>query len=542
MSKPRTRPIAVADRLVLVALVLVALVVCLCAPAAAHVVPMTDCDRIRASEHVVVATVESSRVRWNEQRTLIVTDYVLAVEDRLKGEAPARVRITIPGGTLDGETHETCLTTRLAPGGRYLLFLGDLDRPALTPVTGAHQGIFHETPEKDPRGVDFTRRVETVRNLVARVEEMAADAEEPEAVPAPALRLPAKVYDPAGPRPQGEPVPPLGSPLPQPTAEKYFPLPYKIDLPVTFNPFTADTALAPRDQELMSRWNFYAGGLFQVYSSPSPTWAFGNDVFDLAGFPDDGQMAAQFGRGWPTGVLGITFFRLGDDAQALEADIALNPAYGWTLDPRLATTPGNGTYSFDHVMLHELGHGWGLAHPFQEADIDYDSIMNYVPQELMLARLTADDVAAVRDLFGGTSLRDVAIAAHSTEEAFLVGPIYRAVRPSPTTLRSGANLTLTNRVRLENLGTDNVVRPTLEVYLTPQRMSLAGAVLVKKILLQTTLEPLDTLYLTLAPIKVPKKVRPGTYYVAFRLPDSRDADPANNVVWTIHTAPLRVTR
>src|SRR4029077_96588 len=124
-------------------------------PAHAHVTPLTERQVAAGSPHVVVAVVEEARSRWNESRTLIVTDYSLRVEDRLRGDAPERITLTIPGGTVDGETHDTCVSTPLATGARYLLFLQDLDRPSLVPITGGWQGAFRERPEEK----SFDRRV-----------------------------------------------------------------------------------------------------------------------------------------------------------------------------------------------------------------------------------------------------------------------------------------------------------------------------------------------------------------------------------------------
>ena len=110
----------------------------------AHVERMGMPELAAASAHVVIAVVEGREVRWNPQRTLIETDYTLRVEDRLRGASPDRISLSIPGGTLGRISDDTCLTVHLEPGARYLLFLGDLDRKSLSPITGARQGAFRE--------------------------------------------------------------------------------------------------------------------------------------------------------------------------------------------------------------------------------------------------------------------------------------------------------------------------------------------------------------------------------------------------------------
>ena len=47
-------------------------------------------------------------------------------------------------------------------------------------------------------------------------------------------------------------------------------------------------------------------------------------------------------------------------------------------------------------MLHEVGHGWGLDHPWETQVVSWDSVMNYSPAGYRLPRLYADDTAAVR--------------------------------------------------------------------------------------------------------------------------------------------------
>jgi len=81
--------------------------------ASAHVERMTVSELAAASPHIVVATVESRESRWNDQHTLLVTDYGLRVEERLRGEAPDRLSITVPGGTFGRFSDETCVTVHL---------------------------------------------------------------------------------------------------------------------------------------------------------------------------------------------------------------------------------------------------------------------------------------------------------------------------------------------------------------------------------------------------------------------------------------------
>ena len=73
-------------------------------------------------DHIVVAVVEEASGRW--QGDLIHTDYLLRIEERLQGDAPERMAVSLPGGTVGDETHLVSLSAILEPGERYLLFLG----------------------------------------------------------------------------------------------------------------------------------------------------------------------------------------------------------------------------------------------------------------------------------------------------------------------------------------------------------------------------------------------------------------------------------
>ena len=97
-------------KLITVSLALAALL------AAARPLPAEDYD------HVVVAVVEEANGRW--QGDLIHTDYLLRIEERLQGDAPERMAISLPGGTVGDETHLISLSVILEEGERYLLFIG----------------------------------------------------------------------------------------------------------------------------------------------------------------------------------------------------------------------------------------------------------------------------------------------------------------------------------------------------------------------------------------------------------------------------------
>lgn len=549
-------------------------------PALAHSERLTAPQMVHGSRHVVVAVVEEARSRWNEQHTLILTDYALRIEDRLKGTAPERITLSIPGGALDGEEHDTCVSTPLEEGGRYLLFLRDLDRAAWTPVTGSWQGVFREVRGTDGKryvapgeartsgeAIEFETLVAAMRTLVARVE--AEPAPTKPVRKAGRTDLPAKRYDPSANRPKAwmtslpasapepwlPPVPfasrveereeasgifPEGGDGLEPEWDEFF---FNEDpnAPILFNQLPSFFDFSPLDQHQMAYWNRYAKNLYRVYTFPTNTWSYGNGVFDIAGFPDDNQMIRQFGRPWDFDEASITFRRVVNRV-IVESDIALNPGFFWTAD-RIDGSAIFGDLLFQHYMLHELGRAWGLRRPWANQNVWWDSALNLSPQEFHFATLYADDTAAARSAYRGLKLRDGAISSYVTDDtpddthAFYVPGF-----PQPSVVSPGQSFTWVNPIKIENTGTVKLTNPLVDVYLTPRRLDWTGSSYIGTLRYRTTIRvfPNSTSYLTVGRLTIPFHVAPGTYYVAFLLRDSKDKYQGNNAAWGIDGTAITV--
>jgi hypothetical protein len=542
----------------------------------AHVIQSSVAELAAVAPHVVVATVAGKASRWNAQHTLLVTDYTLQVEERLRGAAADRVVITVPGGTLGDLTDDTCVSVSLEPGARYLLFLGDLDRASFTPILGAGQGMFHEVvrggerlaagESRDPLlaaggGIRFADLVAAVRPLAAK----ALAAPRP---PQPEdSTLPAKTWD-AGARPSTLAVAPLAlperalaaPPLPGPDAPAIVevaaiapsrPRPAKYQYfelarpPILVNPLPPDSAFAPWDQHEMAYWNRYGGDLYRVTATPTSTWAFGNGISDIAGFPDSATMVQQFGNGWyevGSSVLAVTFTRK-QNGVLLEADVVFNPSWTWTADDVEGRRRGK-AYPFKDVALHELGHVWGLKHPWQYQQVSWDSVMNYKGKHYYEAELFADDASAVRAAFPpGAALRDGMINAYTTAyDSFFHDAEYTPATPSVSTVRAGGGFTLTSPIKLENPGTVKLLNPVIEVYLAPTQSSFTGAVLIKRVQVRGSVPVGATQPVNVGPLRVPTTAKAGTYFLAFFLRDAKDAYQGNNADWSNEDVTLTVTK
>ena len=471
--------------------------------APAQFLPLDVAELVSASEVVVVASVEEASSRWSDK--LIVTDYRLRVEERIAGQVPERISLTQPGGTVGDETHRVSLAVPLDVGARYLLFLDDAAGrvTAATEITGGRQGAVREAPEAP----GFDDLVHDVRSFV--------DGDAPD-LAALAAKLAAR----------REPPPKAAGEVDEPAVP-----------PIVFNPLPDSSPFAPYDRELMAYWNVYQPDLFRT-QSPTGTWSFGYDVFDMAGFADDAQLQAKLGRTWPNGGSSMTVSR-SVNGRAVEADIVLNPAFTWTLDQGEATSPGL-VLSFRHVVLMNLAWAWGYHTSLSIEEPRLESAIGIVPQFYRLATLFAEDTEAVRATFGEASLLDGLVSAYGVQAA-PVYPLFVASRPVPSSVRRGAGFALPTPIKIETVGTEDLVDPTVAVYLVPHRFSMDGAVLLKRFRVRARV-PRATLRHVVLPgtLKVPKKTAPGVYFLAFRLELPGDAHPGNDVAWSPYFVTLTV--
>jgi hypothetical protein len=523
-------------------------------PASAHMRPLTDRQLAAGSTDVVVAVVESSRSRWNSGGTLIVTDYALRIEDRLKGGAPERLTLTIPGGTVGGETHGTCISTPLAEGARYVLFLDRPEGSGVSPVTGGWQGVFREIAGADgkrwvSRGrsravvvspgtgepVELAGFIRSVRELAGAAQALpgTADASWP----------PVPIW------PTREPLATANAEMAEtarqePSAKAF--VRNAAVPPIAFSTFLPGTPFEGVDQQEMEKWNRYAADLFQVPPAPPAIpWSFGNGVSEIVGFPSETELQLVLGRGWGSGsAISLVAWRV-QNGHIVEADIAFNPAQSWSLDDTESLRQG-GPLPFRDHLLAELADAWGDQGPFDPFDflnfpvVSRDSVKNLRGQAFRQAVLLGEDAEAVRSTYPGTAVRDGLISSYVVVPSALT-PLYFEVRPSAATVRTGGHFLL-SPVKIENPGTVTLVNPVVEVYLVPQRFSLEGAILLKRATFRLKLAAGLAQDLNLGTITLPRKAALGTFYFAFVLRDPKDAYQANNTAWGSDLGRLTVTK
>ena len=416
---------------------------------ATEVIQLTLEQVVRGASDVVIARVQSAESRWgDESKRWMLTDYTLLIEQSVVGNAAAgaHLKVTFWGGTLDGETQRVAGMQLPVVGQRHVLMLSrGWQGSRGSPIVGLDQGLFviqrDNTTGKDivlDRGRRAVQRTPAGSLAVAQTSQGSTDAislaefvvwisnvppgSDSPAFPTAAATRDSRILRPitlrpelpgeqtiaaAGPtrRPErgstSEMTPPpsdertgviIGDPTVA-TSERVgaqYTWSAPAAAPIVVNQFPPSFApWSPEDQFQMSKWNHYAADVFRVFVTPTGSYGWPNGRFDLAGWPSSADTQRVYGYTWGAGTLGICFQRI--THQIIEADIALNPAYSWTLDDEWVYD-GSSAIGFRATMIHELGHMWGLEHNFS-----WLSLMNYLPLSYRAYALPfSDDAEALR--------------------------------------------------------------------------------------------------------------------------------------------------
>ncbi len=327
-------------------------------PSLADVIQMERQEVIQRSGLIFVGEVLKQDVHWNDKGNLIVTDYTIRVDEVLFGKHDQQtIVLTFAGGQLAKEGQSVSDVPKFLNGDRVLLMIEESPHPLLSPVTGMYQGKYTAV---NMQGVDkpvaFDGRDVAVKNedgevvlfedFVQMVKNEIPEAKSkplPDRTVPPELQksvlndLPALQYDPLS---SGTPADIY---VPQATDEvpdvpqigglkKVFsgsqemevgtggegPLYWSYshrakNVPIVFNPWpdSFPAWALHHDQFAMSYWNNYAD-IYRVMA-PTGNWAWGNDRYDMAGFPDNQTMIDQFGVGWGSSELSRYLVALGWD-------------------------------------------------------------------------------------------------------------------------------------------------------------------------------------------------------------------------------------
>ena len=103
-------------------------------------------DMVSMAPSIVVGTVESSSSRWNEDRTLIVTDVRIRVTDVIKGHDAGEIVFTQPGGKVGKLRVDVDGASAYPTGQETVLFLAP-DAHGGRQVLGVFRGRFDVTTD-----------------------------------------------------------------------------------------------------------------------------------------------------------------------------------------------------------------------------------------------------------------------------------------------------------------------------------------------------------------------------------------------------------
>ena len=96
-------------------------------------------DLSRTSTAIVLGKTQQSRSFWNDDRSQILTEITLRVEQTLKGGTVTETVITVPGGRVGNAMYEVSDMPVFAEGEEVLVFLWD-HPSGIRLVTGGTQG------------------------------------------------------------------------------------------------------------------------------------------------------------------------------------------------------------------------------------------------------------------------------------------------------------------------------------------------------------------------------------------------------------------
>ena len=471
---------------------------------------MSLTETVRQAETIIVGRVLSQNTRWGtEAKRWMLTDYTIAVEEVVAAEDRTQpigetTVVTYWGGTLDGETQSVsdCRLPRIGERLVFILAAGWQTQPSVSPVVGFNYGLLSIAADagggggvvRDANGTPLVRRDDNLigwRGATPAAEANSAPVELSQFVTwlreniraikaAPSELPPQADASPDANDPRGMPMfsktpsdPGVGYRLPTPLDPGVIPAgSVAADGPlpdynfgaianrfITVNNFRSTmTPWSPVDQQLLSNWNYYTD-IYRVYANPTGTYAWTDNVFDLSGFLNSTQLQATYGTTFPSGVIAYCFSRTVNNV-IVESDIAMNSAFSFTLDDESVHNGGTAR-SFRQVMLHEMGHMWGLNHNF-----NFPSIMNDSQDVFRFFGFPyMDDAEATRAAYPSAvvSRTDLAIyLRYSTGTQSITDATF------PSSVAAGNNFTVSN-YHVENVGTTTITTPTVEWYLTPAR-------------------------------------------------------------------------
>ncbi len=165
------------------------------------------------------------------------------------------------------------------------------------------------------------------------------------------------------------------------------------------------TSWAQNAESAMSEWSSVSSSFRFISGGDSGAGGGSNDGINNIIFADRAG-----GDPFEEDVLALTLTRTVRPGESSESDIILNRDVQWNAYDGPLRVSNDGTAIFDvrRVLLHELGHVLGLAHPDDTCDQTLDAVMN--AQTSDTDRLTTDDRNGLSFIYAGGNVPPIANA------------------------------------------------------------------------------------------------------------------------------------
>ncbi len=226
--------------------------------------------------------------------------------------------------------------------------------------------------------------------------------------------------------------------------------------------------------DAMWLWNQYVD--IYRYTADNGTWGR-NGANEFAGFPSNADLNSTWGFTWGPSTLAMTVTSWSCQCCNLsESDVAFNPAASWTTDPVAAETNSSLTH-FQGVLLHELGHSWGLQTINENYDYGVPTVMHAYYGNSVHPGLTihASDAYLIRRHYASqraqTPRADMAVFSQYAVTG-LINTTTNVAR-----VQQGAPLTVRN-ITVENTGDGATANAHIRLYLSTNRTISTGDTLI----------------------------------------------------------------
>jgi hypothetical protein len=238
-----------------------------------------------------------------------------------------------------------------------------------------------------------------------------------------------------------------------------------------------------------------------------------NGENEFAGYPSHASLFIEYGTMWNGAIAMAIGYSHCECCEMVEVDIAFNPAISWTMDRTYAEDHPESVVFYDSVLLHEMGHSWGMQtrnedylysqptvmHAYIAQSIQ-DSMQIHVPEAWFIRR-NYDDQRAIPDL---TNMGVTSKYADNSHLWWTNSTTNKAV------YKAGESITV-NNLTVENTGTVDLSNVHLRLYLSTDRTITTSDTKIGDFVWRSFTKEAYNIN-TVAAI-IPSGLSSGTYYV-----------------------------